>query len=177
MDFRNKDYLHKGDIRGTVPLIYPANLVNNSVVWPRKSAKKLDSIVISERTKKRLVPQGHYVLVRRMSSKEDSKRVVAALSDPRQFSSQYIGFENHLNYYHAGGVGLDSDVARGLTAYLNSTLVDCYFRQFNGHTQVNATDLRNIRYPNLEQLRKLGRALPDVSCSLEVIDEFIDEVL
>jgi adenine-specific DNA-methyltransferase len=39
-----------------------------------------------------------------------------------------------------------------LAAFLNSTVLDVYFRQFNGHTQVNATDLRNLRYPSRSQL-------------------------
>lgn len=45
--------------------------------------------------------------------------------------------------------------------FLNSTLVDLYFRQFNGHTQVNATDLRSFRYPNEEQLLRLGARMND----------------
>ena len=49
------------------------------------------------------------------------------------------------------------DLAGGLAAFLNSTLVDVYFRQFNGHTQVNATDLRNLRYPTRAELESLGR--------------------
>ena len=48
------------------------------------------------------------------------------------------------------------DLARGLVAYLNSTFVDAYFRQFNGHTQVNATDLRNLKYPTRAQLEAFG---------------------
>ena len=55
-----------------------------------------------------------------------------------------MGFENHLNYFHKKGRGIDMPLARGLAAFLNSTLVDAYFRQFNGHTQVNATDLRSL---------------------------------
>jgi adenine-specific DNA-methyltransferase len=57
------------------------------------------------------------------------------------------------------------NLAKGLAAFLNSTLVDIYFRQFNGHTQVNATDLRNLRYPTRTELESLGRrigeAFPD----------------
>jgi adenine-specific DNA-methyltransferase len=42
---------------------------------------------------------------------------------------------------------------------LNSTAVDQFFRTFSGHTQVNATDLRSMRYPSTDQLSSLGAAL------------------
>jgi len=51
------------------------------------------------------------------------------------------------------------DLARGLAAFLNSTVADSYFRQFNGHTQVNATDLRSFRYPSVAQLATIGRQI------------------
>jgi adenine-specific DNA-methyltransferase len=69
-----------------------------------------------------------------------------------------IGFENHLNVFHSNRQGLPEDVARGLAAYLNSKEVDDYFRTFSGHTQVNATDLRRLRYPSVTELVKLGKA-------------------
>ena len=37
--------------------------------------------------------------------------------------------------------------------------IDEKFRLFSGHTQVNATDLRNLPYPNIEDLEKLGKQL------------------
>jgi len=43
-----------------------------------------------------------------------------------------------------------------LFTYLNSTAVDSLFRTFNGHTQVNATDLRSIKYPSRECLEEIG---------------------
>ena len=63
-------------------------------------------------------------------------------------------------------------LAKGLAAFLNSTLVDSYFRQFNGHTQVNATDLRLLKYPSLKTLIKLGSwAKKHQSISQDNIDE------
>lgn len=44
-----------------------------------------------------------------------------------------------------------------MAVYLNSTAIDTYFRRFSGHTQVNATDLRRLRYPSLECLFALGQ--------------------
>jgi adenine-specific DNA-methyltransferase len=47
-------------------------------------------------------------------------------------------------------------LAYGLAAYLNSSFVDKNFRSFNGHTQVNATDLKQMRYPSKSVLESLG---------------------
>ena len=72
-----------------------------------------------------------------------------------------MAFENHLNYYHCNRAGLPATLARGLAAYLNSTIVDRHFRQWSGHTQVNASDLRKLRYPSQEALQDLGRSIGD----------------
>src|SRR4051794_11542737 len=76
-----------------------------------------------------------------------------------------FSFTNHLNYFHRSG--------RGLSAFLNSMLVDAYFRQFNGHTQVNATDLRNLRYPTLAQLRALGQRIGETVLTQQELDDLI----
>lgn len=88
-----------------------------------------------------------------------------------------MGFENHLNYFHVGGRGLSMELARGLTAFLNSTLVDVCFRQFNGHTQVNATDLRNLRYPARRQLERIGRLVEDPAAGQPAIDHVLEKEL
>ena len=67
-----------------------------------------------------------------------------------------LGFENHLNLFHENKCGLPQAFAHGLAAFLNSTIVDDDFRRFSGHTQVNATDLKQIKYPSRETLLKLG---------------------
>ena len=73
--------------------------------------------------------------------------------------------------------GLEEDLARGLCAYLNSTQVDRYFRAFNGHTQVNATDLRKLPYPSIRQLVCLGQRLAKVRrCSQEQVDAMVEEL-
>ncbi|MDD2461618.1 MAG: hypothetical protein WC328_12600 [Kiritimatiellia bacterium] len=59
--------------------------------------------------------------------------------------------------YHFERRGLPEDVAYGLADFLNTRALDTYFRSFNGHTQVNATDLRHLRYPSLPLLSRLGR--------------------
>ncbi|MBE8985663.1 Eco57I restriction-modification methylase domain-containing protein [Nostoc sp. LEGE 12450] len=176
VDFRAKEYLRANLENNTVPLIYPVNLANGYVEHP-KITKKPQAIVSLEKTANLLIPNEHYVLCKRFSSKEEKRRVVAVVYDANQFNYAYIGFENHLNYFHKDGRGLSLNLARGLAVYLNSTLVDAFFRLFNGHTQVNATDLRTLKYPNLEQLLSLGTEIKEQFPSLRKIDELIENQL
>jgi hypothetical protein len=86
-----------------------------------------------------------------------------------------IGFENHLNVFHAKKQPISEDLAHGLAIYLNATAVDTYFRRFNGHTQVNATDLRAMRYPSLAALITLGQwAKGRTGLSQDAIDERVN---
>ncbi|MEH2349075.1 MAG: BsuBI/PstI family type II restriction endonuclease [Nostoc sp.] len=176
VDFRAKEYLRTNLENNTVPLIYPVNLANGYVEHP-KITKKTQAIVHIEETANLLIPNEHYVLCKRFSSKEEKRRIVAVVYDANQFNYAYVGFENHLNYFHKDRRGLSLTLARGLAVYLNSTLVDAFFRLFNGHTQVNATDLRKLKYPNLEQLFSLGTAIKERFPSLQEIDELIENQL
>jgi len=93
--------------------------------------------------------------------------------DHQRLATNLVGIENHLNYFHRKNRGLNIALARGLAMYLNSSPVDSFFRQFNGHTQVNATDLRNIKYPSITTLEKLG-----ANCTSEFpIQEEIDALV
>ena len=67
------------------------------------------------------------------------------VASPEDLPGDEYAFENHLNVFHRHGQPLPIDVRGGLAAFLNTTTVDQFFRQFNGHTQVNATDLRSLR--------------------------------
>jgi adenine-specific DNA-methyltransferase len=85
-----------------------------------------------------------------------------------------LGFENHINLFHENKHGLPEALARGLAVFLNTTAVDEHFRRFNGHTQVNATDLKLMKYPSREALIKLGQWARQHS---EITQEMIDEQL
>ena len=120
-----------------------------------------------------LLPAEPFVLTKRFTSKEEKRRVVAVVYDPGDVSGLPVAFENHLNYYHSTHKGLPPDLAWGLAAYLNSSLVEQYFRLFNGHTQVNATDLRSLPYPALDVLTRLGAAVRGNTRTPEELDELL----
>jgi hypothetical protein len=156
VDFRLKEFLRAQPESGTAPLLYPTHFANGAMEWPRRS-KKPNAVVNNTKTEKWLYPKGFYSIVRRFSSKEERRRIVAHVVDPGAFQANAIGFENHLNVFHSGKQGIDRNLAHGLSVFLNSTAVDDYFRRFSGHTQVNATDLRLLRYPELGELEELGQ--------------------
>ena len=177
IDFRARASLRLEPEPGTVPLLYPAHLERGRVTWPRVRGKKPSHILAVKETETLLIPNAHYVLVRRFSTKEEKKRLVATVLEANTLPGECIGIENHLNYFHCRGLGLEIEVARGLAAFLNSTPADDYFRQFNGHTQVNATDLRNFRYPTLSQLRVLGAAVGNAILEQEALDALLQRIL
>ena len=159
VDFRAKEFLRHNPDRETAPLIYPCHFNGGYVQWPKEKTRKPNAIVSNDQTRELLVPAGVYVLVKRFTAKEERKRIVACIYDSHQIHASLVGFENHLNYFHINGHGLTMALAKGLAAFLNSTVVDVYFRQFNGHTQVNATDLRSLNYPSQAELENLGRRI------------------
>jgi adenine-specific DNA-methyltransferase len=173
VDFRLKDSLRKEPARGTVPLLYPCHFNGGTVHWPKLEARKPNAILDNDETRPWLVPSGVYLLTKRFTSKEERRRLVACIFDPDQVKAQWLGFENHLNYFHASGHGLERSLAVGLFAFLNSTVVDQYFRRFSGHTQVNATDLRTLAYPDRDTLQAIGREMKTLEISQEEIDQLV----
>jgi len=175
VDFRARELLRREPGEGCVPLIYPGHFGTFAITWPREG-RKANAIQVSDGAHGLLIPNDTYVLVKRFSAKEERRRVVACLYDATQFPYPLVGFENHLNYFHRNGRGLALEMAAGLTAFLNSSLVDRYFRLFSGHTQVNAADLRKLRYPTQDQLERIGSMVgrnPDQN----KIDHAVESVL
>ncbi len=157
IDFRLKTYLCDMPDKDTAPLLYPCHCNRHGTMWPISGEKKPNAIQRNENTEKWLYPNGFYCLVRRFSSKEEKYRVIASVVNPTTFAdAPMLGFENHLNVFHENKHGLPEALARGLAVFLNTTAVDEYFRCFNGHTQVNATDLRLMKYPPRDILVALG---------------------
>jgi adenine-specific DNA-methyltransferase len=177
VDFRLKEALRKTPEHGTAPLIYPCHFNSGTVRWPKLETRKPNAILNNAETRPWLVPSGVYLLIKRFTSKEERRRLVACLFDPDQIKVEWVGFENHLNYIHSNGSGLERTLAVGLYAFLNSTLVDQYFRRFSGHTQVNATDLRTLTYPDRDTLQAMGREIRSLDLSQDKIDQIITKHL
>ena len=179
VDFRLKSHLRKAPEMGTVPLLYPCHVANSRVSWPLEKSKKANALVLDDESRRWLYPAGCYTVVKRFSAKEEKRRVMATVVRPDDLGNcQQIAFENHLNVFHVNKKGIPEELACGLCAYLNSTMVDRDFRAFNGHTQVNAADLRMLKYPDRKVLVKLGRWLKQAGEVTQAqIDSHVRELL
>lgn len=175
VDFRLKNSLRQEAQKGAVPLVYPFHFDAGKVRWPKTPSRKPNAILDNNETRPWLVPSGVYLLTKRFTSKEERRRLVACLFDPDSVEAEWLGFENHLNYFHANGRGLDRNLAVGLFAFLNSTVVDQYFRCFSGHTQVNASDLRKLPYPDRDTLLTIGRNMTTLNLPQAEIDEYVSK--
>jgi adenine-specific DNA-methyltransferase len=175
VDFRMKDYWLDKPSENSVPLLYPHHFSEGSLCWP-KPHKKPNALLLADAVRKWLMPRGHYVLVKRFTAKEERRRLVAYHLSSEALDAAQLGFENHWNVFHIDKHGIEEDMAKGLATFLNSTVLDDYFRVFSGHTQVNATDLRNMRYPSREQLQLLGQRAKNQPHDQASIDRLIEEL-
>ena len=174
VQFRAREHLRETPAPGTAPLIFPGHFSSQGgVKSPLGNGTKPDAIDMNGQTVNLLLPNGTYVLVKRFSAKEERRRVVATVSAPEAVPGDLIGFENHLNVIHHDGGPIDPVVAKGLAAFLNSTMTDLFFRQWSGHTQVNATDLRRLRYPSTDELRRLGESVGDHALEQRALDQMV----
>jgi adenine-specific DNA-methyltransferase len=109
-----------------------------------------------------IVSHGEALLVKRMTAKEEPRRLVACrLSDEFAGSDRGYFAENHVNLVRPklAGAKLELDAVLGL---LNSRLFDFVFRALNGNTQVSATELELLPIadgPELEAIAEQARRL------------------
>jgi adenine-specific DNA-methyltransferase len=143
----------------TVPLLWMQHIQRGAVTWPIADFHKPERVRTPSLN---LVPLRNYVLVRRVSAKEDARRITAAPLIAKDWDCKSIGLENHLNYIHRTGdplapQGIGAGEARGLAAILNSQLYDQYIRMVSGTTQISATELRALPMPRLPYIEQAGR--------------------
>jgi adenine-specific DNA-methyltransferase len=174
VDFRVRDNWLSKPQKKSAPLLYAHHFAKGEFRWPREH-KKPNAVRVNADTKKWLMPAGWYTITKRFSSKEERRRLVAYVVDPKTLPFEYYGFENHLNVLHWKKRGISDDMAQGLALFLNATVTDQHFRNFSGHTQVNATDLRTMRFPSKKILMQFGKwAGKHPGASQPQIDSFIE---
>ena len=172
--FRAGKYIKKKTTTNSVPLLWMQHIDHMRVSWP--ISKKYEHINANGETAWMLIPNTNYVVMRRFSPKEDKRRITAAPYFAGTLPGAMLGLENHTNYVYRPGGEMTAEETCGLAAFLNSHIVDTYFRSVAGNTQVNATDLRKLPMPPKDILIAIGRAVPR-HATLEQIDSAVNSAL
>jgi len=152
-----------------VPLLRPHNIQFMHVDLDMNKTK--DAYILHNNCSvKHLLKNKTYILLKRFSTKDEKKRLVAAILSAKYLDTSYIGIGNKLNYIGIINDELSFEEALGLTAVLNSKFMDDYFRCFSGNTQVNASEIRVMKFPDRETVRQIGTDLNNKEMTHENID-------
>ncbi len=157
--FRAKKFISEKESENKkyAPLLWLHNVKTMENIWPLYKPGKAQYIEESSESLPLLLPNGNYVLLRRFSAKEETRRLIAAPFIGRYYPYEMIGLENHINYIYRPGGMLKQEEAWGLAVLYNSSFYDRYFRGLNGSTQVGATEVSSIPFPPLEIIIEIGK--------------------
>lgn len=162
VSFRAWDYIQNNYENGTVflaPLFWLHNVGKMILEWPKEVKGKGQFVKVEERSKSLLIPNKNYILLRRFSTKDDKSRLIAAPYFCNYVKADFIGVENKVNYLYRKNGHLGRSEVVGLCALLNSELFDTYFQIFNGNVNVSATELREMKFPPLEDIKEIGNQI------------------
>ncbi len=158
-----------------VPLLWMNHVRPMQVTWPLNRHKP--EYIKRQGAEKLLLPNRNYVLLRRFTAKEEARRLSAAPYVAQSMPVPQVGLENHLNYIYRHAGSLTREEAWGLAALYNSRLLDTYFRCLNGHTQVNATELRAMPLPANDFIVELGERVKQLDNPIDYLDPLIAGIL
>lgn len=162
VSFRAWDFIQNNYENGTVflaPLFWLHNVNKMILEWPKQLKEKGQFIRIENGSKSLLIPNKNYILLRRFSTKDDKSRLIAAPYFCNYAKSDFIGVENKVNYIYRKDGHLDRNEVVGFCAILNSELFDTYFQIFNGNVNVSATELREMKFPPLNDIKEIGNKI------------------
>lgn len=152
---RHRDQLRLAAEVGALPLIWAESILPNGLFSFRAEKKNHAPYVAVTSTQHHLIIRQPAVLVQRTTSKEQCRRVIAALL-PDAFLNEHGGcvIENHVNVITAtNGAALPLEL---LCRVLNSATIDQLFRCISGSVAVSAFELNALPLPTPSALLRLS---------------------
>lgn len=159
VEHRTREYItEENNMSNCIPLYRPHNITPLISTWTGTHKKDV-SFILGEGHEKHTIENDNFVLLRRFSSKDEKRRLVSSVFLKSIHECDFIGFGNKTNYIGVTDEKLTETEAYGLTAIFNSSFMDRYFRCISGNTQVNATEIRVMKFPTREQVKKVGERI------------------
>lgn len=170
--YRNKEFLVQEPQVNTAPIFFADNLRHHTVKIGRKGPQFLKAARSGL-----LQTNMDYIFVKRFSTKEESRRIQTAYYSAADYPVyREISTDNKLDFVIATNLNLS--ILRGAFLVLSSTQFDRYYRLVNGNTQVNATEVNDMKFPNDQQLTALAEqfSVADLKALTQhEIDAIVDE--
>ncbi len=175
VEHRTKKFIvDKGDAENSIPLLRMHNVRPLQTIWTGKKIKDA-RFKLLDGYQKHVSRNLVYVVLKRFSSKDENRRLVAAVHNPEEFTGDFIALENHLNFIGQTKNELDMIEAFGLAALFNSTFMDRYFRSISGNTQVNASEIRSMKLPEKSKILKIGEGIMKIKkIDQTIIDQIVN---
>ena len=175
VEHRTRQYIiKKNEQNNSIPLLKMHNIKAFQTQWTG-SNKKDTYFKLIDGYKKHTSNNQVYVILKRFSSKDEKRRLVASVYNPQMIKSNLIAIENHLNYIGRRDETLHLTEAYGLAAFFNSTHIDRYFRCLSGNTQVNATEIKLLKMPKRKTIQQIGKILlNNTVITQSKVDKIID---
>ncbi len=156
VEHRARQYITEDtSAENTVPLYRPHNVTPLIATWVGNHKKDV-SFKLNKDHQKHTMINSTYVLLKRFSSKDEKRRLVAGIHLANMHFCEWIGFGNKTNYIGVLGDELSTVEAYGLATIFNSSFMDNYFRCISGNTQVNATEIRVMKFPSRDRVKEIG---------------------
>lgn len=143
------------------PLLVSIDILENNIInyYKRKNIRKTHNKSISIESN-RLIKNSNYVIARKVTSKNCTNLLIAAVLHKDYFDTDKIGLDNNLIYFHK----LDNSVlkieeAYGIYCFISSSYFRNVYSLINGTHTINISDFDNIRFPSNNILTALGKEL------------------
>lgn len=178
VEHRTRQYITEDtSAENTVPLYRPHNVTPLTATWIGNHKKDV-AFKLNQDHDKHTVKNNTYVLLKRFSSKDEKRRLVASVHLANMHCCKSIAFGNKINYIGVLGSELSTIEAFGLATVLNSSFMDKYFRCISGNTQVNATETRVMKFPDRDQIKEIGDRVHKLKLfETAIIDSIVNPVL
>lgn len=176
VSFRNRDLIVDKKEEYTIPLYNASNVKMMHTIWDLDN-KKNQYFKLLDNHQKLTLNSDIYILLKRLSSKDEKKRLIASLYIPDE-KDNYVAIDNKLNYISKKNNSFTLVEAMGVCSLLNSTFMDNYFRCFSGNTQVNATEIRIMKFLEKEVIINIGEEILKYNnVTQDIIDKIVEKFI
>ena len=162
VQFRNESDIRQ-DIydNNYAPLLISADIQNNNIIkyFERENKRKTHNKSISSNNKY-LIKNSNYLIIRKITAKDDVDLVVSCILNKNYFKHDYLGLDNNLLYIHnIDKSEMNLELCYGLYCFINSKQFKTLYFMINGTHTINVSDFNNIKFPSLSILTKIGKKL------------------